>query len=156
MKIIHVDDDEELEEYNRSYNKGSHIFVFFYMPTCIFCNMMEPEWEELEKSYKNKLGERNILAKVRGDYAKKVNGNYKIDGFPTIYYANKDKDYVEYKGNRTKNDLEQFILDNIKDMKGGRRTSKNKDHKQKHTRRTSKNKKNKKRKSRTKTKRKRV
>lgn len=121
MKIVHVDNEEGLNEYNDVYDKKCNIFVFFYMPTCYYCNLMEPEWEELEKEMEKKHGKEDVLAKVRGDYTSKVNGSYDVKGFPTIYYTKKGKDNVEYSGNRTKDDLDTFIRSHLTETtQGGR------------------------------------
>lgn len=87
-------------------------FILFYMNGCRYCDLFEPTWNNLIKSYSNDYDfvkcESNDLnnSKEASDIQRQLNMN--ITGFPSIFCKVNDK-YYYYEGNRKEEDLVNFI-----------------------------------------------
>lgn len=83
--------------------------VKFFAPWCGHCKRLVPTWNDLAGKY---VGNRNVkVAKVDCTLAdnKELCSQQEVDGFPTIFiYKNGDK-ITEYNGNRSLDDLVNFI-----------------------------------------------
>jgi len=80
--------------------------VFFYAPWCGHCKNAKPEFEKVMRMVKGKA--HMIDCDAHQDIAQK----YDIKGFPTIRYypkGPKNGNPREYNGNRTAEDIMQFI-----------------------------------------------
>ncbi|XP_058443464.1 thioredoxin domain-containing protein 5 homolog [Malaya genurostris] len=84
-------------------------FVKFYAPWCGHCMRLAPTWEQLAEKF---VGSDTVkIAKV--DCTLEVNkelcGEQEVNGFPTVFiYRNGDK-LSEYNGNRSLEDLHDFV-----------------------------------------------
>jgi protein disulfide-isomerase A1 len=89
------------------------VLVEFYAPWCGHCKALAPKYDELGALYfgKSSFGDKVTIAKVDAT-ANDVPDE--IQGFPTIklYPAGKKDAPVEYKGDRTIDDLIKFVRDN--------------------------------------------
>lgn len=129
MKLIHVNDDKSLEEYNEIIPNTKAI-VLFYMDGCMHCEMMKDEWMDFENKMKQS-DEKLIIARVNQKYINRITGDKDILGFPTIFYLMNGKKIKEYNGDRTINGFNEFYKSIInKSQKGGKRkkTIKRKQH----------------------------
>ena len=89
-------------------NNNNDIMVLFYAPWCNHCKEFMPKYEEIAKKLKN--NDKLLMAKIDGS-ANEVE-NIPITGFPTILFfpGNKKKENpITYKGNRTTDDIIEFI-----------------------------------------------
>ena len=80
--------------------------VFFYAPWCGHCKNAKPEFEKVMKMAK---GKANM---IDCDAHQEIAQKYDIKGFPSIrYYPNgpKNGNPREYQGNRTAEDMMQFM-----------------------------------------------
>ena len=84
----------------------------FYSPNCGHCKNFTPAWNEVADKLKGITG-----ISVRAiDASKPENENlafyYNITGYPTVILVTPDKN-IEYSGDRSANDLHQFVVTNI-------------------------------------------
>ena len=89
--------------------------VAFYAPWCGHCKRLLPEWNIAATKLKGKVK----IAKLDATVNKKMAGEYKINGYPTIKIFStgkgKDKKAVEeYSGSRKSDDLVKYALDKLK------------------------------------------
>ena len=105
---------------NKSFKKevldsNVNVFVKFYSPKCPHCIKLEPAYNELaEKLRDNKkvlIAEYNLLA---NDF-----DWFSIRGYPTlIMFKAGDKDnHIVYSGNRTVEDMMNFVMNNLGEIK---------------------------------------
>ncbi|CAJ1082322.1 LOW QUALITY PROTEIN: protein disulfide-isomerase A4 [Xyrichtys novacula] len=86
------------------------VLIEFYAPWCGHCKKMEPDYLALGKKYK---GEKNlVIAKMDATANDVPNDSYKVEGFPTIYFAPSNSKQSPVKlegGDRTLGGLSKFI-----------------------------------------------
>lgn len=86
------------------------VLIEFYAPWCGHCKKLEPDYVALGKKYK---GEKNlVIAKMDATANDVPNDNYKVEGFPTIYFAprNSKQSPVKFEGgDRTVEGLSKFL-----------------------------------------------
>ncbi|TMS08880.1 Protein disulfide-isomerase A4 [Larimichthys crocea] len=96
-------------------NKGpvkvvKDVLIEFYAPWCGHCKKMEPDYLALGKKYK---GEKNlVIAKMDATANDVPNDSYKVEGFPTIYFAPSNSKQSPVKmegGDRTVEGLSKFL-----------------------------------------------
>uniref|UniRef100_A0A8D3B7K9 Protein disulfide-isomerase A4 n=2 Tax=Scophthalmus maximus TaxID=52904 RepID=A0A8D3B7K9_SCOMX len=86
------------------------VLIEFYAPWCGHCKKMEPDYLALGKKYK---GEKNlVIAKMDSTANDVPDESYKVEGFPTIYFApsNGKQSPVKFEGgDRTVEALSKFL-----------------------------------------------
>jgi hypothetical protein len=90
---------------------GNKSIEYYYMNGCSHCTTFNDSgiWEELKVTFGTNIQFNKYENKEHSDRVER----YKITGFPTIIITNNGDIAEEYKGNRTKQDLENFIRRNI-------------------------------------------
>jgi thiol-disulfide isomerase/thioredoxin len=98
--------------------KKSPSFVKFYSPSCSHCIAMKPAWDEMSNELLKDYTGDLIIMEVNADALSNIkhqNIVNDVNGFPTIMSITaegiKSKDYT---GNRSKEDLINFIIDSFK------------------------------------------
>lgn len=95
-------------DFQHAIDKGV-TFVKFYAPWCGHCMRLAPTWEQLAEKF---VGSDQVkIAKV--DCTLEVNkelcGEQEVNGFPTIFLYRGGEKLGEYNGNRSLEDLHDFV-----------------------------------------------
>ena len=103
--------------------KDNVSFVKFHQPECHHCKKMKKAWEDLGKLLQDKCKKNISLIEENGDALSesKSDVSKEIRGFPTIMILESGKKKAEYSGDRTTEDLLNFMIDNkiISHINGG-------------------------------------
>jgi protein disulfide-isomerase A1 len=114
---------------NKSFQKevldsDINVFVKFYSPHCGHCIKLQPAFEELAEKLKyNKnliVAEYNLIA---NDF-----DWFRIRGYPTLvmFKAGDKKNHIIYEGNRTVEDMMNFVISNLGEVKDKKEEEKKK------------------------------
>lgn len=100
--------NKELKEKEENKN----LVMFFKMKGCPHCDEFQKVWDELE-SKKGEIPGYELVIYDADKNAEHISDNYpKVKGYPTIMMKNKGKEPVEFKQDRTVEELLKFVKDN--------------------------------------------
>ena len=111
--------------------KKQDAFVKYFSPTCPACIAMEEEWDNMCKDIDEKYNTDLILAQMDPTGMKELEASdiyTDIEYVPTIIILKNGKKHKEYNGNKSKEDMIKYLLDEkliYPKIKGGSKTLKN-------------------------------
>lgn len=90
-------------------DESKDVLVEFYAPWCGHCKSFEPQYKEL--AAKLKQSQPNLVLAKFDATANDAPEAFKVEGFPTIYFApsGKKTDPIKYNGNRAIDHLTDFM-----------------------------------------------
>ena len=92
--------------YEKALKQYLNLFLYFYAPWCGHCKSFTPEYEKAA----NILKEENIyLAKIDGSTQKKAAQQFKVNGYPSIFFLMKGNEPIEFEGGRTSRELINWV-----------------------------------------------
>ncbi len=91
-------------------DSSEDIIVMFYAPWCGWCKKMLPDYSKLVEKFKDHSSKLKIM-KMDATANQVKHDNIKIYGFPLVHYfkAGDKQNPVEYKGNRSLDDMVNYI-----------------------------------------------
>jgi len=104
------------DTFNNSISRD-YTFVKFYAPWCGHCKRLAPTWDQLAvKMVSNPIVK---IAKVdcAGDENRPLCSQQGVSGFPTVILYHEGLKLKEYEGNRSLDDMANFIITNMKPAK---------------------------------------
>ncbi|OZJ06278.1 hypothetical protein BZG36_00778 [Bifiguratus adelaidae] len=111
VKVVVADQFDEIV-----YDSDKDVFVEFYAPWCGHCKRLAPIWDQFATDIAaNPANSHIVIAKMdatENDLPARV--PFQIQGFPTLklFKAGKDKEIVDYNGDRSYDDLINFLKTN--------------------------------------------
>nr|ABK96365.1 unknown [Populus trichocarpa x Populus deltoides] len=105
VKIVVADSLDELVT-----KSGKNVFLEFYAPWCGHCQKLAPILEEVAISFQSDADV--VIAKLDATANDIPSDTYDVKGFPTIFFRSATGKLVQYEGDRTKQDIIDFIEKN--------------------------------------------
>ena len=144
MKILYVNDTNAQHFDNE--NKKHPVFAKYFSPTCPACIAMESEWDDMCKDIDKKYNTDMIMAQIDPQGMNKLEGmktHSDVAYVPSIMILKNGQKVKEYEGEKRKDKMLQFLLDNglITPKRGGS-CSKARQHKSRKGRKGRKSRKN--------------
>nr|GMC93151.1 protein disulfide-isomerase-like [Ipomoea batatas] len=92
------------------FNSGKNVLLEFYGPWCDSCKRLAPILDEVAISLEN--DPNFMIAKLDGSANDIPKGKFNVIGYPTLYFKSASGNLLQYEGNRTKEDIIDFIQKN--------------------------------------------
>ncbi|XP_031504176.1 protein disulfide-isomerase-like [Nymphaea colorata] len=92
------------------FNSGKNVLLEFYAPWCGHCKKLAPILDEVAVSFESDVDV--VIAKIdatANDYPMDI---FDVKGYPTMYFSSANGKIVQYEGDRTKEDIIDFIQKN--------------------------------------------
>jgi thioredoxin-like negative regulator of GroEL len=122
MKILYVN-DVNAQHFDNA-NKKYPVFAKYFSPTCPACIAMESEWDDMCKDIDKKYNTDMIMAQIDPQGMNKLENmktHSDVAYVPTIMILKNGQKVKEYEGEKKKEKMIQFLLENglIKPKRGG-------------------------------------
>ncbi|KAL6563414.1 Thioredoxin-like domain [Orobanche gracilis] len=91
-------------------NEPVKILVEFYAPWCGHCKKLAPILDEEALSFENDADV--MIAKIDATANDLPPGTFDVKGYPTLYFRSSTGNLMQYDGDRTKDDMIEFIKKN--------------------------------------------
>ncbi|KAJ6920061.1 protein disulfide-isomerase [Populus alba x Populus x berolinensis] len=105
VKVVVADSLDDLVT-----KSGKNVLLEFYAPWCGHCQKLAPILEEIAVLYQS---DADVLIAKLDATANDIPGDtYDVKGFPTVYFRSASGKVVQYEGDKTKQDIIDFIEKN--------------------------------------------
>lgn len=104
------------KNFDESLKKEKGILIMFYAPWCNHCKHLKPTFGEVA----NMLATQKVPGKVAAldcTVHTKIAQKFSIQGYPTLKYFESGAYVKDYEGQRTSNDIFNFIKSNLNPIK---------------------------------------
>ncbi|KAE8723681.1 Protein disulfide-isomerase [Hibiscus syriacus] len=105
VKVVVADTLEDMV-----FKSGKNVLLEFYAPWCGHCQKLAPILDEVAVHYENDA--KVLIAKLDATANDIENPNFDVKGFPTFYFRSADGNITAFDGDRTKEDIIDFIEKN--------------------------------------------
>ncbi|KAF7829820.1 protein disulfide-isomerase [Senna tora] len=92
------------------FNSGKNVLLEFYAPWCGHCKKLAPILDEVAVSFQNDADV--VIAKLDATANDIPSETFDVQGYPTLYFRSASGKISQYDGNRTKEDIIDFIEKN--------------------------------------------
>ncbi|XP_027331944.1 protein disulfide-isomerase-like isoform X1 [Abrus precatorius] len=105
VKVVVADNFQDVV-----FNSGKNVLLEFYAPWCGHCKKLAPILEEVAVSYQSNPDV--VIAKLDATVNDIPSEPFDVRGYPTLYFRSASGKISQYDGNRTKEDIIDFIEKN--------------------------------------------
>ncbi|KAJ9673596.1 hypothetical protein PVL29_023264 [Vitis rotundifolia] len=105
VKVVVADTLQEIV-----FNSGKNVLLEFYAPWCGHCKKLAPILDEVAISFENDADV--VIAKLDATANDIPNDTFDVKGYPTLYFKSASGNVAQYEGDRSKEDIIEFIQKN--------------------------------------------